>query len=688
MRLAQALETLLRQTLGSVVFGISVMALLAIYIALGSGLPKLREFFEMNELQFFSAWPLKLLAALLVTNLSIVTWTRIPFTPPRYGVWCIHAGVIVLVLGMAYHYALKTEGLTRVFVGQSVEHYYDMHERALYAKAGNRRSIATPLPDLPRFATYAASLGNDRKLDRASLRSLTPLFPGGVDPASGRPATRTLAEELGVPGLTIDVIGYHPYAVVQFDGFEQDPTVRNTGLRLTPKNIDVNEPRWLVAGESGQNRLNYENVELEHRHLPSRDAVRALAEASARLHEIEVRVGELSRKLFVEPGRSYLIEGTGYTVEPLSFIPNWTTIDRSWTGSALLVKVRRADGATTSPVEFNRMVLDGPDVQTDFDPSDRSGGPLGKRQTKPLDDQLVIRYRLNDSLRLLNTRSAERRLLLTSDDEPGVTQVVVGAARASEVMPLDPQRPELSIKPAASGPLMPPTPSDAPPLIVSVERFDHLRAKRQVIDVPREQRDRDAGASGVFQVLQVRVRSGEWSKDVYVRFEPWAADVAWESEPIEVPGARAPLELRLGNTVRSIPARIKLDRFELVPYPGGDASLGSIMRDFRSHLTITDREGRSSTGVARMNEPVYFASGAWLFYQAQWDPEGQRYTVLGVGNRPGVFTMTLGCVMIGFGLFWAFYLKPIIIRRMKRQALERAAAKEKPLPVDPAPALH
>lgn len=656
------------------VFGISVMALLAIYIALGSGFPSLREFFEMNELQFFSAWPLKVLSALLVMNLAVVTWTRIPFTLPRYGVWCIHAGVIVLVLGMAYHYTLKTEGLTRIFVGQSVEHYYDMHERALYAKAGNRRALATPLRDLPRFASYSELLGNAGRLDRASLRSLSPLVPSGIDPASGRPATRPLAEELGVSDLTIDVIAYHPYAVVQFDGFEHDPSVRNTGLRLTPKNIDVIEPRWLVASEPGQNRISYENVELEHRHLPSMEAVRAIAEASARLHEIEVRVGEVSRKLFVDPGRSYPIDGTGYIIEPLSFVPNWTTIDRAWTGSALLVKVRRDVGTTTRPAEFNRMVLDGPEVQTDFDPSDRGGGPLGKRQTKPLDDALVIRYRYNDSMRLLSQRSGERRLLLTCDDAPGVTQVVVGMARASEVTTIDAAKPELSISPAAGGPLAPPSSRDVPPLVVAVERFDHLRAKRSVVDVPREQRDRDAGASGVFQVVTVRVRSGDWSKDVHVPFEQWAADVAWESEPIEIPGARVPLELRLGNTVRGIPARIKLDRFELVPYPGGDASLGSIMRDFRSHLTITDREGRSSPGIAQMNDPVYFGSGAWLFYQAQWDPDGQKYTVLGVGNRPGVFTMTLGCVMIGVGLFWAFYVKPAIIRRMKRQALERAAS--------------
>ncbi|HMO25671.1 MAG TPA: hypothetical protein PKB10_05330, partial [Tepidisphaeraceae bacterium] len=150
MKLLQLLELLLRKTLNSVVFGITIMALTAIYVAVGSGLPSVREYFEMNEMQFFNAWPLKVLMTLLVLNLAVVTWMRIPFTPPRYGVWCVHSGIVVLVMGMAYHYMLKTEGLTMINLGQSVEHYYDAYERSLYAQVGIRRSAPVRLGDLPR----------------------------------------------------------------------------------------------------------------------------------------------------------------------------------------------------------------------------------------------------------------------------------------------------------------------------------------------------------------------------------------------------------------------------------------------------------------------------------------------------------------------------------------------------------
>src|SRR5947209_323956 len=116
--------------------GITLMALIGLYIAVGSGLPQVRERFEMNEMQFFNAWPLKSLMLLLIVNLATVTLKRIPFTPPRWGVWCIHAGIITLILGTGFYYHFKTEGMTRIPVGRSADFYYDAGMRSLYARTG------------------------------------------------------------------------------------------------------------------------------------------------------------------------------------------------------------------------------------------------------------------------------------------------------------------------------------------------------------------------------------------------------------------------------------------------------------------------------------------------------------------------------------------------------------------------
>jgi len=138
------------------------------------------------------------------------------------------------------------------------------------------------------------------------------------------------------------------------------------------------------------------------------------------------------------------------------------------------------------------------------------------------------------------------------------------------------------------------------------------------------------------------------------------------------------IQFQLGNTRLPLPARLTLNKFELVPYPGGDGATGrGIMRDFRSELNVFDPQtGDSFTDTAHMNNPVYFHHGSWLFFQAAYDPDGQRWTILGVGNRPGVWVMTAGCLMMIVGLLYAFYAKPFIVRRMKRKAIEAAMAKK------------
>src|SRR5277367_50402 len=147
------------------------MALTAGYIAIGSGIASVREYFEMTELQFFDAWPLKLLMGLLIITLVVVTWKRIPLTPPRYGVWCVHAGIILLILGTSYYYHDKVEGTTRLYTNPefgpvSIDHFYDKDERALYLKVDGTLWNWYALPSLPRFKPYDPSLGNGDYLNR------------------------------------------------------------------------------------------------------------------------------------------------------------------------------------------------------------------------------------------------------------------------------------------------------------------------------------------------------------------------------------------------------------------------------------------------------------------------------------------------------------------------------------------
>ena len=109
----------------SVWFGIVTLILLFVYCSIGSsGAPisfaiweptawvNLREMrgLEMTEYEWFHWWPFKWMVALLCLNMAIVTFRKIKINILTVGVWTIHSGVIVMVLGCMIYFSQKIEG--------------------------------------------------------------------------------------------------------------------------------------------------------------------------------------------------------------------------------------------------------------------------------------------------------------------------------------------------------------------------------------------------------------------------------------------------------------------------------------------------------------------------------------------------------------------------------------------------
>ncbi|MBA4120088.1 MAG: hypothetical protein C0513_05230 [Isosphaera sp.] len=87
---------------------------------------------------------------------------------------------------------------------------------------------------------------------------------------------------------------------------------------------------------------------------------------------------------------------------------------------------------------------------------------------------------------------------------------------------------------------------------------------------------------------------------------------------------------------------------------------------------------------------AYLGPQRYKFSQNGWDAQGwrqseeaarrgelpgpvARFTILGVGNNPGVQAVAVGAVLMGVGIPWAFYVKPWLARRAKRR-VQRALA--------------
>lgn len=707
--------------LNSVPLGITFMVLTALYIAVGSGRPWLRLYgigdwpglrywFDLTDLQFFDAWPLKVLMGLLIANLVVVTWRRIPLTPPRYGVWCVHSGIITLILSTSFYYHNKLEGRVRLYVNpttglNTADHYYDKDQRALYLKVGRQLLNGYPLPELPKFKDYDASLGNTDALVSRGLFNLD-AYLDVPDEATGKVVRKNISDFMGWKApLKLSVIGYYPYARVTTD-FVEDPASDTTGVQLSMPDLQQHMgqtlgPWWLISTDSRFSQFPLADdlgIDLEQ---ISGDAklVAAATEAAGKIFKLEVKLtgipgGDHAETLYVQAGKSYPIGKTGYTLSIENYNPAWPMFGTHEMVRAMTLKI-------TSPTQtYRRMVLDGTPLQTDFKLGVAGAPPIGKRQKQPLDKNLTINFTVNDPDQLLPREGTVKHTLITLTDAPGVVDVVAGFSTVGSVTRYDSGSGDLEIAPPsqeASAPFAPQPPAgddssnepSHPPIKLHFQRMDHLRGVDSIRPVPAARRERNAEDEGIYQVAKVKVAMGDWSTVVIVPFADQVVEAAqnngimqpWSGGMVRVPGVKLPLQLQLGQTRRPLPARLTIDKFDLIPYAGGRVDQNSLMRDFRSTVTINDSQtGEQITDVAHMNHPIYFRNGQWLFFQAAYDGQSRAWTELGVGNRPGVTVMILGCVMIFAGLLYAFYAKPLIIRRMKKKAIARALAAGKKIP--------
>ena len=496
--------------------------------------------------------------------------------------------------------------------------------------------------DLPRFNAHPEGVDAGPLVPK--LRRYDPDARAGVPVPVG-----------GDEPLTLTVTGYWPYAEIEALA-DLVPDGGETAIKLThapheghdPEAEGEQAPQWLFPGRPGMDALVTEQVAM--RHVARADLEpEQLLQAAGEVHQIQVTTPGGELETGIVPGQT--VEVGGYELRAERAVPSWRTIDGRLR-DAFVIHVDPPDGA-----HFNRMVLDGEDLQTDF-ADDPSAGPMGQRQDAPLDDDLVVRYRFADTLQLTPRQAPVRHTLLTRPGESAVHLLTIA--------------------------------NDRPPALTEhddafeiggflAERVDDVRWSERVVEVPADRRNEDDGRAGLHQVVRVELARGDWSADVLVPFGLWPHLQPWTGPVVDVPGVAEPVRLQLGNLARPMPRRVQVDRFEAIPYDGEEASATALMRDFRSEVTLIDeRTGRQRSDVAQLNDPVFITldgplwyDESWLLYQASWDPENQAFTVLGVGNRPGIRTMVVGCVLMGVGLMWAFYVKPVIIRRRKNAALRK-----------------
>ncbi|MBL8878992.1 MAG: hypothetical protein JNG88_07715 [Phycisphaerales bacterium] len=377
-------------------------------------------------------------------------------------------------------------------------------------------------------------------------------------------------------------------------------------------------------------------------HWVANDAEReALLKARAGAHELEIEVVDppVKRTVAIKEGDRITVEGTPYVLTIQTISPSWPLMSPGYENA---VTPAAAVAVSNGEKSYTRTVLQRfPALSQDIDEQ-------GVRHREgPYDPNLVLRYRGSPEGWISLVASDDGKLELGFFDQEGkVTRAPlrVGDSNIVRIFGF--------------------------PVDFRINGL-HLSARKEQAPVVTPVELRRPGvmrnASMVRLDLRGRGEHANWSRTVWC---PYSQFPHVDARPVEVSGPDGKeYEIMYSRMRRPLNGALALYRLEVEQLPGrGDPNAWkSVLR-------------AKSDGAEAPNEALVFTNhtysmGGWTFFQSG-APSNEPYwewTILGVGNRYGVWPMTLGCTMIALGSLYAFYVKPIIRRRKAAAAMARVA---------------
>jgi hypothetical protein len=615
----------------SVKLGLVWLFLTTAYIAIGSGLPSVRSYFDVSTMGFFNSPPMVILMALLAATLITVTLRRIPLTLYKLGVWMVHTGIITLLVGLFLYFGLKKEGMVRIFLHQTVHHYYDNSERALYMVAADApgKSAMLPLPSLPLFRQRSAK--NHHPLNVTA------------------PANMAAQLSPALKGVQVRVIGYYPYTRLEAMAVQRQPgqaarkpalefNLSATGMASGGQWLLAKTPRLRVA-DSGL------PCGIEYLYHPTARRLRDITTSFKGNNALIVNIpaDHFRQVLVIHPDEKIILPGTPYTLIPRREI-KMPLLSKGYQGSvsqAYMIDVYRKTGAGKT-FHFQRVALFRyPTKTVDFVFNH------GKRQLVPdkIDHAIHIRY-----------EDARRYQFWIVEHKTGkLTLIQRAAGGAVTQFPIAIGHP---VATAVAG----------IPFKISVQELANVVYQPETIPVAqrRPQLEQTMGHC----VLQLAVSRGKWTDNqIFLPFQQFGLHGDLAPTPVHIPGAGA-VSFVFSTLQWKLPDALTLLACKELFYPGGN----SFPRDFLSKVRFTNpATHQSTTTLIHLNHPATLAGQH--FFQARFgkQADGTPFTVLGVGNTNGLYPMIVGVILIIFGIGYAFYVKPVLLN-IKKRDLARFAA--------------
>lgn len=688
---------------------------------------------EMSELEFYSWWPLSAVLVLFVINLTVATLRRIEFGVPQIGVLTVHSGIITIALGSVFYAANKQEGDMALIAGEpdaegrptpgpSRTGFYDNTDSALWATMDRGKGWEVRrIPHVPRYNDYnLGAVPRGGKLP-GWIKDFGPLSINLPGPAAFGSQPRAVD-----PDVQLRVVGYASYARLADDWIQVKSPVDPDGTATAP---GLARMRTLVAKASVQNtgegptekvwRLLADNpasridtldlLSVEYTiGMPQErwDDLRSPMKAGAK-HGLVVEVPAKGyRAVFdVEPDKAITIGDTGYTltVRRLEAKPPMPLVTKGYEGaqsSLAVVEIKPPDAPAYQRWVYHRF----PEISQDLLSELNERGMPKRRDADP-----AIRLSYIDA----------SQLQVYVDEQPdGTARALVRFFGQGEAR-------------VFTGLKVGDTFQVAPALGMTIgERLENVARVEVPVPVHPDERDKQQIGNHGSAALAVEVSDGKrWAGNVHWLPFTKYIEMAGETErTVTLPDGRR-LTMAFGRVFHEFfpPMSLRLADFDMTPYPHSQ-----VPRDYRSDLVVATSWGPEGERGARqelvrktsLNEPLLvrtpfvgrddvpqpvravvnligagfslLAPNQYKFSQAGWDQTGwrqseamvaagqlkrpfARFTILGVGNNPGIYIIAAGAVMMSLGIPWAFYLKPWLVKRKKR-AIQLQLAKEGKLP--------
>lgn len=531
------------------------------------------------------------------------------------------------------------------------EYFYLMNSAAIYLREkGSTAWVQRPIRDLPRYNDY---------INRA-----TAVWPRFDDSGSDLPL-RPIA--IDIPPMhsddplgnqPIQLTGYLRYAFPQSrpipGGDALNPVVdvrlasaRNGQTQSSEYRLLANDPARNSV-EGGRLRFIWADTEEAVEDIVNRPP----PQLRARIEGLDTPF-QLNARPMGEDGPFQQIGETEYAYRVQALQDGLTIQGQREPVSIAIVEIRSPDRT------FRRWVFDDPNVPArDF--AIDADDPMHE-ESLPLDPSIEMTYEPAPDRALLTLlagpRDQDLRLVMRlGGDDPVVRRVIPG-----ERLMLQPGTSLEIINYAARTELV-----TRPAIVPPQQREANDRQQRSMvrIEVP--------GSAGQAHWLTHHLYAFRNENETLRRFP-------YRPTEITLADGRV-LEVMYSRQRRRLPAAVALEDFVLTTHIGGFTGSTLSIRDWTSVVKFeVDDAEQAWTNSARvsMNKPTSH-EGFW-FFQAQWDPpdpprfegdapsNGLNFTVLGVGNRNGVYTQLAGCVIAVFGMIYAFYIKPILKRRRAQQ---------------------